>query len=660
MIVKRLALLIILTTIVVLRASLARPHYAKNHHSTLDPAAKIHAGWTSFVNTNYIAGIAIDGDCIWTVGGGVKRYNLKTNRYTVFCTEHGIASNDTRAIAIDDDFVWVATAGGVSRYSKQEGTWRNYFKGDGLPDEMLVSMFLDKNNKKIWFGSWDSGITSYDIRQNEWKSFSIKDGLSNNCVISIAYDSSEEALWCGTWGGGVNQLNCKTGEWKNWNKASGLPSDTITATAVDGDSVWFGTLSAGISRYHKGADRWEHITKKMGLAGNEISSVVVDASSNSVWVGTRDGGLCRFRKDSGRWESIGEKEGLLREQAGINISAIALTTNNQILLGTWGNGFIKYDCVGQSAQSFRAPNEIAHNRVVTMFADRGKKRMWFGTEGGGASSYDLTTGQWRGFTSAMKMLPDDTVNEIAVTIGQDGKREVVWFGTLDGIVSIAGLGRPYRQGLLRSRRVLSHALIESFALDYKRKVLWSGTNNRGLYWYNLVAGKWRHIDDLPNYIFHSLAWDEQEEVVWCGTETGMVGYDLKRNKKITFESLSEAEIRSVVLDNKRAAIWAGSWGSGLFRYDKGKKRWVRYTKADGLPGDTIVGLALDDEGGGTEALWVGTDRGVAKYYLNAQQWQRFDTKDGLAHNFVLAVAVDGSGAVWFGTWGGGVSRYDPK
>ena len=34
-------------------------------------------------------------------------------------------------------------------------------------------------------------------------------------------------------------------------------------------------------------------------------------------------------------------------------------------------------------------------------------------------------------------------------------------------------------------------------------------------------------------------------------------------------------------------------------------------------------------------------------------------EDGLAHNWVYAIAVDSEGAIWFGTWGGGVSKFDP-
>ena len=41
-------------------------------------------------------------------------------------------------------------------------------------------------------------------------------------------------------------------------------------------------------------------------------------------------------------------------------------------------------------------------------------------------------------------------------------------------------------------------------------------------------------------------------------------------------------------------------------------------------------------------------------------WKTYTYLDGLAHNWVLAIHRDPGGAIWFGTGGGGVSRYDGK
>ncbi|MCK5380987.1 MAG: SpoIIE family protein phosphatase, partial [Candidatus Latescibacteria bacterium] len=57
----------------------------------------------------------------------------------------------------------------------------------------------------------------------------------------------------------------------------------------------------------------------------------------------------------------------------------------------------------------------------------------------------------------------------------------------------------------------------------------------------------------------------------------------------------------------------------------------------------------------------GTMGGVSRYDAHRpdrEQFVTFTTQDGLAHNQVTSILEDREGNFWFGTWGGGVSRYD--
>jgi ligand-binding sensor domain-containing protein len=69
--------------------------------------------------------------------------------------------------------------------------------------------------------------------------------------------------------------------------------------------------------------------------------------------------------------------------------------------------------------------------------------------------------------------------------------------------------------------------------------------------------------------------------------------------------------------------------------------------------------AVAVESGGT--VWFGTyGGGVSRYTPKNGMWRTFTTKDGLASNQVQAIAIDKKGAIWFGTRGGGISRYDTE
>ncbi len=87
----------------------------------------------------------------------------------------------------------------------------------------------------------------------------------------------------------------------------------------------------------------------------------------------------------------------------------------------------------------------------------------------------------------------------------------------------------------------------------------------------------------------------------------------------------------------------------------GISNFVTYTSDDGLALDDILSSCMDHAGN----LWFGTDGGGVSRY-DGKAFTSFSTNQGLSHNSVLAILEDRHHNMWFGTGGGGVSRYDGK
>ncbi len=69
----------------------------------------------------------------------------------------------------------------------------------------------------------------------------------------------------------------------------------------------------------------------------------------------------------------------------------------------------------------------------------------------------------------------------------------------------------------------------------------------------------------------------------------------------------------------------------------------------------VRSLAIEPE---ANALWVGTSVGVLEVDLQSLQVRNTFTRDsGLANEYVFAIGIDHDGYKWFGTNGGGASRY---
>jgi hypothetical protein len=81
--------------------------------------------------------------------------------------------------------------------------------------------------------------------------------------------------------------------------------------------------------------------------------------------------------------------------------------------------------------------------------------------------------------------------------------------------------------------------------------------------------------------------------------------------------------------------------------------WRTYTTADGLASDYVYSM-LEDRAGN---LWFGTHGGGVSRY-DGVSWRTYTATDGLASIDVTSILEDRAGNLWFGTYGGGVSRYD--
>lgn len=67
----------------------------------------------------------------------------------------------------------------------------------------------------------------------------------------------------------------------------------------------------------------------------------------------------------------------------------------------------------------------------------------------------------------------------------------------------------------------------------------------------------------------------------------------------------------------------GTFGAGIFQYDKKTSSWKRITRLNsGLPGDAVFSLALDGD-----ILWVGTDQGIARWNLSTDKWSYFGVRE---------------------------------
>ncbi len=81
---------------------------------------------------------------------------------------------------------------------------------------------------------------------------------------------------------------------------------------------------------------------------------------------------------------------------------------------------------------------------------------------------------------------------------------------------------------------------------------------------------------------------------------------------------------------------------------------IQYMDVDHGMNSSYIWSILEDSQGN---LWFGTAGGGVSRY-NGHTFTHFTINEGLSHNSVRSIVEDNQGNLWFGTGGGGVSRYD--
>ena len=543
-------------------------------------AAQSEGVWRTYTNGNFVNDLAVEGDYVWAATtGGVVRWNRNDGSYVKYTTVDGLADNDVEAIAIDGaGHKWFGTYdGGVSEFDGV--TWTTYTEADGLADDSVWAIAIGGAGHK-WFGTWGGGVSEFD--GVNWNTYTTADGLADNYVRAVAVDGAGHK-WFGTWSGGVSEFDGVT--WGTYTEADGLADNRVRTIAIDGAGhKWFGTWGGGVSEFD-GAT-WTTRTKADGLADNEVRAIGIDGAGHK-WFGTYYG-VSVF--DGATWTTYTTADGL----ADNGVCTIAVDDVGHKWFGTDGGGVSEFD--GDTWTTYTTADGLAHNDIEAVAVD-GAGHKWFGTYDGGVSKFDGAT--WTTYTEA-DGLADDSVWAIAI----DGAGHK-WFGTWGGGVSEF-------DGVTWA----TYTTADGLAGDEVRAIAIGGAGHK---WFGTWGGGVSEFDGAT----------------WTTYTTA--------------DGLADNHVRTIAIDGA-GHKWFGTWGGGVSEFDG--STWTTYTSAEGLPDNRVRAIAIDGAG----HKWFGTYGGVSEF--DGATWTTYTTAHGLASNGVCAIAVDGAGHKWFGTDGGGVSEFD--
>ena len=405
--------------------------------------------WTTIRSGRGTLELASDDDYLWLAvpNDGLRRFHFASGTWASFRDIKGLLHNHVGeyGLAVDEDYVWVGTLRGLSRYDKRKESWTPLTALPTLVGRTIRT--VDADERFVWVGT-DAGMSRYDKVLGIWKNYQQeggseniethgghwhrhsrkkKDCLSDDVVSSIMVD--DQYVWVGT-RDGANRFDKIALRWDQYKTEHGLPANNVTSVSSDADSIWVGTNS-GIGKYPRTADdrnAWITYTSGTEIQPSAISkefaeSLVTDqiwcitASKKHVWVGTRRG-VSQY--DIGRdiWKTITVEDGLASDE----VSCIVIDGDN-VWFGS-DRGVTLYNEKTEVWADYTTEDGLASNKVTSIGVDG--TEVWIGTYNAGVSRFDQLTNSWTTYTRE-----DGLAHNGILSMAVDSP--FVWFGTYRGL-----------------------------------------------------------------------------------------------------------------------------------------------------------------------------------------------------------------------------------
>ncbi|MCB0753739.1 MAG: hypothetical protein KDC52_19860, partial [Ignavibacteriae bacterium] len=145
---------------------------------------------------------------IWvgTRSGGVNKLDKKSKTFKNYYYRNNdtttITSNYVVSLNGDDKYIWAGTLNGLSRINRITGQIKQITEKDGLDDDCINGILLDKSND-LWM-STNYGITHYNPNENIFRNYDKSDRLQDNKFKGLSYFKSNSGVM---YFGGTNGFN---------------------------------------------------------------------------------------------------------------------------------------------------------------------------------------------------------------------------------------------------------------------------------------------------------------------------------------------------------------------------------------------------------------------------------------------------------------------
>ncbi|MBV6477631.1 MAG: hypothetical protein HGGPFJEG_00370 [Ignavibacteria bacterium] len=584
---------------------------------------------------------------------GLNRYD--GYKFTVFKKnphdKNSISNNYITCLFEDrDGYLWAGTSGGgLSRYDNRTNRFVNFMHQESNPSSISINQIrsvLEDSKNNFWVGTSTGGLNRFMKFENEFIHYECNpddpDCIKSNSIRCI-FEDSRKNLWFGTWGEGLKRYEHSTGKFIDYKNYSTNEPNANRINSIYEDSsgnIWLAT-NLGLNKLNESEKTFREYKKddNTGLSDNLVSSIF-EFEPGIFLVGTRTGGLNLFNEAEEKFTSVQFSEKKFSGISSNSIMQIFECRSGNIWIAMHGGGLNKFSRIQKKimhiCQNDEEGNELKSNRIFSLYEDN-KGILWIGTNDEGLHKYDRKCNLISQFSFNGKKLTDMNIS----FIGENSKGELL-VGTQLGGLNIVNFTEgnitvyKFETGNVKS---LSHNYITSVIEE--DNCLWVSTYGGGLNKIDLVNNEIKHYRHNPENE-KSLGSDRIRTMIktsdgsyWLGLDTGGLNRFIPEKESFIRYVYNEEDSNTlsgndvlVLYEDSKNRFWIGTSGDGLNLFDIDKENFSRYSMLDGMPNNTIYGILEDDCGN----IWLSTNNGISKFDLSKNTFRNFDEKDGFQGN----------------------------
>ncbi len=571
----------------------------------------------------------------------------QTRQARILGTGLGLSSTQITDVTQDKRHrLWVATEEGLCRFDGNR--FVTYCKTeDGLLANELNCVLDDPTDNSLWIGTQREGLSRYYYDKGQFVNYVAAEktdgtSLSANDVTSISL-SCDSTIWVSTYWGGVNRYERQTDSFVHYNTSTvkGLPSNqTWTAKEYDG-MLYVGHVYDGLSVIDlkkKTARNYRHADgDPTSLPAQQVFCIERDSHGN-MWIGTANG-LALFDPGKEAFVLYVQASPLL----GGSIHDICQVDEGHLWVTTDKSRVAIIDLTGD----VRHPEDMAvssvfagddwdnESSVVSCLCKDVYGNVWAGNQEDGVVFVGHGTPYFESYVHTPYPANIHGLTAKNVTCLTAGSDDDVWVGTKGGGINVIRHGGRLRELSLKRGNLTGNSVLS--ALCTQDGTYWVGIEKDGLYYTS--PGNSRKV--LDNAEVRCL-FEDSDHQLWVGTSGGIDIVDIEGRRVVAHHDCPVNFIWTVYRD-KEGNAWVGTYGGGLWIYDRQFQELAHYDKRNGLPSNTCNHITSGPKG----EVWVATGAGLVRF-RNAQG--RPETMPiPILNVSVQALNVDRDGNLWFST-----------